>query len=75
MPLYDYACQACGRFSAMRPLREFDRPVPCPACGAPSERALSVPAVLGRASRQDDAPSGGAYPRLRHPARCACCPP
>jgi len=40
MPLYEFRCRGCGeRFEAMVPHAE--RP-PCPACGAESERMLSV---------------------------------
>lgn len=75
MPLYDYACPGCGPFSASRPLREFDQPADCPACGAPAPRRLTVPAVLGRAQRtsgRDTEPGG--YRRLAHAAGCLCCP-
>ena len=49
MPMYDYACRACGkRFEEMRRIAErLDAP-PCPACGsAGTELALSAPAVFG----------------------------
>lgn len=49
MPMYDYACRACGkRFEEMRRIAErLDAP-PCPACGSgETELALSAPAVFG----------------------------
>ncbi|MGJ7562441.1 zinc ribbon domain-containing protein [Variovorax sp. GB1R11] len=81
MPTYDYACARCGPFVERRPMALFDRPAPCPACGAPSDRALSVPHSLGtrrsqegpgRAAAHGDAPG---YRRLRPGGGCACCPP
>jgi putative FmdB family regulatory protein len=75
MPIYSYACAACGPFSAMRPLAEYRAPAPCPACGSASDRVLTAPVGLARSQRRagaDDA-SGG-YGRLAHAAGCACCP-
>lgn len=74
MPLYDYACEACGRFSATRPLKEFDRPVPCPRCAAMAPRALGVPALLGRSARGRGGTADAGYRRLGHASGCACCP-
>jgi len=74
VPLYDYACAACGRFSASRPMKEFDQPAPCPGCGTPAPRALVAPALLGRAARREPASGDASYGRLRHAQGCACCP-
>jgi putative FmdB family regulatory protein len=75
MPIYDYACSDCGRFTAVRPLREFDRPTACPECGREAPRALSAPALLGRAARRGDgsASESGSYARLGHGGGCQCC--
>ncbi|WP_423458271.1 FmdB family zinc ribbon protein [Ottowia sp. VDI28] len=73
MPLYDYTCESCGRFSAARPVREFDAPAPCPGCGVLAPRALTAPAVLGRTARQQRAPDDAGYRRLQHAAGCGCC--
>jgi putative FmdB family regulatory protein len=82
MPTYDYRCEGCGGFSARQPLALFDRPVPCPTCGALSARALSAPAAWavprrGNASAAASPGTQGAegYRRLRHGGGCACCPP
>lgn len=33
MPVYEYACDACGhRFDLLRPHARADEPAPCPAC-------------------------------------------
>ncbi len=49
MPMYDYACRACGkRFEEMRRIAERLNAPPCPACGSvETELALSAPAVFG----------------------------
>ncbi|HET7837003.1 zinc ribbon domain-containing protein [Variovorax sp. J31P179] len=73
MPSYDYACERCGPFVARRALAQFDQPAPCPACGAPSRRALTVPAAGPQRRRAAPAEDAG-YRRLRHGGACACCP-
>ncbi|MEL6196973.1 MAG: zinc ribbon domain-containing protein [Pseudomonadota bacterium] len=54
MPLYEYVCEVHGRFEATRPIAEFDQPCACPACGALSPRATSIPrlAALSHTARQ-----------------------
>ena len=80
MPTYDYACDACGPFSAVRPMAEYQLPHPCPGCGAPSARdLLSVPAFHGmdrarRVAMETNERSANA-PRRSHRAGCACCTP
>jgi len=74
MPLYDYKCAPCGRFSVSRPMREFDLPAPCPACGKQAMRALTAPALIGDADRLKAAAVDGRYARLRHSSHCGCCP-
>ena len=82
MPAYDYLCEACGPFTAVRPMAEFQAPHPCVECGELARRAmLTAPAFSGldggtrRANstneRSANAPSRG----RRHPASCGCCKP
>jgi putative FmdB family regulatory protein len=85
MPTYDYACQACGGFDALRRLADRDQPAPCPDCGAASPRVLaSAPqlALMDGGTRSAMATNerarhepqrSGNYARLRHPAGCGCC--
>ncbi len=47
MPVYQYQCQACGAFTAMRPMAESAAPASCPSCARPSPRTLSAPHVRG----------------------------
>ena len=49
MPIYEYACRACGtRFEELRSMSDRLEAPPCAACG--SERtalAMSVPGMVG----------------------------
>lgn len=70
MPFYDYACDACGPFTAMRPMSAFSAPTECPSCGAMASRQMSAPQVgasAGGPSATAAAPS--------HAGGCACCAP
>jgi putative FmdB family regulatory protein len=54
MPVYDYSCEACGAFSASRPMAEYREPHDCPSCGASAPRVVLRPprlADMGRARR------------------------
>ena len=81
MPLYDYACAACGPFSAYRPMSEFDRPAPCNTCGAQAPRAiLKAPALAmmesGARQGMEVNERSRHEPRLSrsaHPSGCGCC--
>ncbi|MEA3118427.1 MAG: hypothetical protein QOI13_1697 [Paraburkholderia sp.] len=71
MPLYDYQCETCGIFEAMRRLSDRDDPVTCPKCGYASERIHtgSPMLVTGRGDPKENAGSYG----FRHRGICACC--
>ncbi|MCX8102730.1 MAG: zinc ribbon domain-containing protein [Geminicoccaceae bacterium] len=45
MPLYEYACPACGIFTAWGRMATAEAPAPCPGCGAPAPRAIASPAL------------------------------
>ena len=82
MPVYDYQCQGCGVFTALRPMSAFRDPCACPDCGAEAQRVfLSMPGIAGmdagrrgamatneRASHEPRRVSAGA-----HGAGCSCC--
>ena len=53
MPMYDYHCDSCGGFSALRPLSEFREPMACPSCSAIATRVISAPnlAVMSASNR------------------------
>jgi putative FmdB family regulatory protein len=42
MAHYDYQCDSCGTFTAIRPMALSAEPHPCPDCGGPAERAFLV---------------------------------
>ena len=81
MPLYDYACDACGPFTAIQPMAQFRDPCACPECGSGAERTfLSAPAIVGGSAggrftcaateaRATHAPRAS----KAHPAGCGCC--
>ncbi len=69
MPLYDYTCPKCGRFSAFRPMSMHDKPQPCPECGTESPKALTGPRFVG-----GGALTGGGGGGYRHMGGCGCCP-
>lgn len=45
MPLYDYRCDDCGRFTDRRPMSEAAAPADCPTCRTPARRIISAPFV------------------------------
>jgi putative FmdB family regulatory protein len=53
MPVYEYECNTCGVFTALRKMSESSEPAYCQECGAESARIMSAPrlAVLGKALR------------------------
>lgn len=50
MPLYEYACQKCGK--KVERIEKFSGPhlKKCPHCGGPVERLLSAPAIQFKGS-------------------------
>jgi putative FmdB family regulatory protein len=46
MPLYEYRCETCNALTtALKAVADFQQPVPCEACGAPTRRIISRPSV------------------------------
>ena len=43
MPIYEFECQAHGRFDELRGFADSSHPAACPACGTMCERAVSLP--------------------------------
>lgn len=50
MPLYDYACTACGRVHEVRHGFDESYDRPCEACGAPVRRVFNPAPVLFKGS-------------------------
>lgn len=42
MPVYEYHCEECGYFEALRAMSESGADCECPECGLPSKRILSA---------------------------------
>ncbi|MEM7496458.1 MAG: zinc ribbon domain-containing protein [Pseudomonadota bacterium] len=79
MPVYEYECASHGRFEQMRPMAQFDRPCPCPACGAEAPRVTALPrlAVLSTGDRHAHATNERAQHEPKstrsHGPGCGCC--
>src|SRR5215469_18612888 len=84
MPVYDYECEACGVFTALRPMASYRDPLDCPNCGRRAARAfLTVPALasLSAQNRTAHAINEKAAHEPRsfragdHGKGCQCCRP
>lgn len=89
MPVYEYLCDDCGDFTALRPMSEYQDPQPCPDCGvlaprvmltAPHFTSMSRASLAAHSTNEQSrhAPmSVDAYKekqdRARHGAGCSCC--
>jgi putative FmdB family regulatory protein len=84
MPVYEYLCDECGPFTAMRPMAECELPHGCPDCGgqaprviltAPHLSSLSAERRLAHARNERSAHAPQALSALKesHPSGCACC--
>ena len=70
MPVYDYACDDCGTFTALRPMSAFDLPCGCPDCGVEAPRVmLTAPALAIARSRQVTKEGRGAELKARLKAK------
>jgi len=45
MPAYEYRCDTCGDFVALRSIADRNTPCACPGCGADATRMMSMPAL------------------------------
>jgi putative FmdB family regulatory protein len=84
MPVYEYLCQDCGPFTAMRPMAECDLPSECPACTRVAPRALLTAPHCSTLSnerriahatneRSAHAPKTLSQAKGAHAAGCSCC--
>ncbi|WP_072394179.1 zinc ribbon domain-containing protein [Hyphomicrobium sp. CS1GBMeth3] len=80
MPMYDYDCPACGPFTAMRVMAEFELPQDCPTCGGEAPRVLlTAPAFAGMdrgrrmAAETNERSSHEPKRSSGHGAGCGCC--
>jgi putative FmdB family regulatory protein len=81
MPVYEYLCDDCGAFTAIRPMAEYEQPHDCPECGTAAPRViLTAPRMSGLSSesriahatneRSAHAPRSS---KQSHGAGCSCC--
>jgi putative FmdB family regulatory protein len=84
MPVYEYLCNDCGPFTAIRPMAEYAERHRCPQCAASAPRVLvtaphlaTMPTArrLAHATneRSSHAPRMLSQPGPSHGAGCACC--
>ena len=65
MPLYEYRCDDCGEFEALRPLSEYNVPMNCPDCDTVAIKIFSVPNInLNSGSLSAIAKRTNSEPRL-----------
>ena len=85
MPIYDYMCAACGPFTALMPMADFEAALGCPECGTAAPRALlTVPHLSTMSASRKKAfatnEMSSNIPKTtaasgRHPPSCTCCKP
>jgi putative FmdB family regulatory protein len=84
MPVYEYMCESCGPFTAMRPMAEYEKPYACPDCDAVAPRVMltaprfstmSAGMRLAHATneRSADKPNTLSTLKNQHGSGCSCC--
>jgi putative FmdB family regulatory protein len=84
MPVYEYLCDRCGPFTAMRPMAECELPSQCPGCAGIAPRViLTAPHCVTMSSerrsahaineRSAHAPKPSSQMKGKHAPGCACC--
>ncbi|MFT6989990.1 MAG: putative FmdB family regulatory protein [Paraglaciecola sp.] len=76
MPLYDYQCESCGTFSALRKMSESANPSECDSCGEMAARIISAPhlALLSSSTRiaHERNEKASHEPRQTRRSSCGC---
>lgn len=76
MPVYEYECETCGVFSALRKMSESNAPAFCGECGGESPRIMSAPrlAVLDRTQRvaHERNEKSAHDPKVARRSSCGC---
>ncbi|WP_264046995.1 FmdB family zinc ribbon protein [Methylobacterium flocculans] len=80
MPVYDYACEACGPFTVLRPMAQFRDPHDCPDCGSSCGRAFltapnlaSMDAGRRKAHATNERSQHAPRKSSAHGPGCGCC--
>lgn len=80
MPMYEYACEACGSFTAVRRIDERDAPQPCPGCGHAARRQVTATMLalmpssrrVAHAGNERSAHAPSSSQGHRHGPGCGC---
>lgn len=73
MPIYEYDCDSCQiRFQKLQSM-SFEGDLPCPECGKPSKRAISVFAAVSKSSSGDTMSLAGGGCSSCSGGSCASC--
>ena len=76
MPIYDYRCEQCGEFSALRKMSESSLPCTCENCGEPAARIISAPNLAlmdsGRKKAFERNEKSAHAPRQARRSSCGC---
>ncbi|OYV35905.1 MAG: hypothetical protein B7Z81_08075 [Acidocella sp. 20-61-6] len=79
MPTYDYLCEECGPFEAIKRMSERDQPASCPVCGIAAKRVLSAPRLAemekSRRIAMETNERSRHEPKRSHGSGCSCCKP
>lgn len=80
MPVYEYLCDDCGPFTAVRAMAEYRDPCGCPDCGTEAPRAILTPPRLAgmdaghrKAIGVNERASHEPKRASAHGAGCSCC--
>lgn len=80
MPIYEYDCETCGPFEALRPMSSFSEPCECPECNQPAPRVmLSAPNIsivsssIRRANETNERSANSPKKLSSHGPGCSCC--
>jgi putative FmdB family regulatory protein len=74
MPIYDYRCEQCGEFSALRKMSESSLSAICESCGEYAPRIISAPnlALMDSSKRTAHARNEKAAHEPRQARRSSC---
>lgn len=76
MPLYDYQCESCGTFTALRKMSESANPTLCESCGEMAPRIISAPhlALVSSSTRvaHERNEKAAHEPRQARRSSCGC---
>ncbi len=76
MPMYEYECEGCGVFTALRSMSQSSLPADCEYCGATSPRILSAPklAIMQKSQRMahERNEKSAHAPEVRKRSSCGC---